>query len=470
MNRDGERIGQSAPVGDSNKTNSGDPANNKDMVGEYSDRSRDDLKSRGEMVNKGAFESLAPFNKANTELSNEREEDVYGLEISRRMEAYDDVMLVVGNRLGKEAEERVAGEIARIEEVESKTLSAIERRGEALPADITDAARSLSIIGINAYNLTPDETKAVYDYSTDATKEIREQKVEKVADILFHSINGVRSTRDGTDPAFYNPLEVQDKDDLRSRYKEYSEGMLDTERGFDIDAVISRKISNREVSFNEEENLRAILEDMDEWTVEDLLANGYIEESDLYVIGPFNGRDLEKVDSYKRRTWSEVTPDQSINGLSALLDRTVNPHTEGIQSDLVYDYVAGEIMKSRRLGASEMMTAAAAVGLEAINEYGKDMPNMLKSSLSYLSYYSAKMLGYRTDELKQRYKAARPVNAKFYDEVAKMAQGLSDDRREYLEKNYTGYLEKMDDHLMIVMDTLKAKDVGESSLFSDEDD
>lgn len=429
---------------------------------------REDILKLGKFGN-GARETQLAVKDAGAELGRERKSEL-GLDIERRLDNYGSAVNLVSTQLGEDAGKRVAGEIARIENVELNTLSAMEARGEALAPETLRAARELSIIGVNAYNLTPEETKAVSDFSANATEDIQKKKVEKVADALFHSINGVRATRDGTSPAFYNPLETLVKDDMRERYRQYSEGKLDLSRGFSVEAVLDRKYADGDLSPSEIEELRATLEDEDNFTTEELLEAGYIEEQDLYRYGPFTGRDLENVDFYKTRTWSELTPDQSVDGLSALLNKTVQPHTDGLESDLLYDFISSEVMSSRRLNASEMITSAAAAGLSAIEEYGKDMPDMLKSSLSYLSYYAANMLTYRTDELKARFNAARPVNVEFYKEIANAVANLPEGRKEYLDKNYTGYLERMDDHLMNVLDMLKVKDVGESALFSDEDD
>ena len=148
---------------------------------------------------------------------------------------------------------------------------------------------------------------------------------------------------------------------------------------------------------------------------------------------------------------------------SEIIGNTIGSGPIDTEQDLLFDFVADEILQSRRMRSKEMLMYASSLAIEALDgieepkdEYEKvDYKNM-RTAISYLGYYSAKILGFREKELRERYGSNRPIKKEFFEEVAAVSKSLTDQRSDYLNNLYKGPLTKMDEHLFNALLSIEA--------------
>ena len=407
----------------------------------------------------------------------------------------------VAKHFGVEAAEHVRSDLARIDDIERRTIGALEGT-DAMTDRVRSLVHTLDNRGINANNLTIAEAQAVEDYATNATEEIVHQKVNSIHGAIVHHIEGVHSRRDGAEPAFYNPKEIAKKERIGEKFVAWDRGEYDTEHGFDVEEVYARLVKE---GCEPSDALKRHLEEEDPETLHD---EGLIDESDLYVYGPFTAKDLDDIEVYTSTTWTSVTDPRHFGGrkrvkktvtgpdgklkhftdgevdlsgasLSSLIGRTIDrSHHNGLEDDLIHDFIAREIIQSRRLEAKDLLTTSTALALdflessdikEAYSGDEKKEYNDTRRTVSWLAYYTGIILGYSTQELKDRFGSTRPIAKEFFDKAAEAIKNLSEKRSAYLDESFKPLLTKMDEHLHDLQDRMAAASSEQSdSLFSED--
>lgn len=407
----------------------------------------------------------------------------------------------VEKHFGIEAAEHVESELTRIDDIEKKTIGALVST-DAMTDHVRSLVHTLDSYGIDANNLTIAEAQAVEDYATNATEEIVHQKVNSIHDAIIKHIEGVHSRRDGAEPAFYNPKEITKKEKIGEKFVMWDRGEYDTEHGFDSEEVYARLISE---GCEPSDALKRHLEEEDFDTLYD---EGLIDEDDLYVYGPFTARDLDDIEVYSSLTWTGVTnsrhfgdrkrikrtvigPDgkpkhitdgeveRSGASVSSIIGRTINrSHHDSLEDDLLHDYIAREIVQSRRLKAKDLLTTSTALALdflesdnteEAYDDDEKKEHNEARRTVSWLAYYTGIIFGYNSKELKSRFGSTRPISKDFFNEVAELIKNLSEERAAYLDKSFQPLLTKTDEHLRNLQNHLAVVSSEQSdSLFSED--
>lgn len=427
----------------------------------------------------------------------------------------------IEKRFGIETSRGIQTELTIINDIQKETIGALEARGE-LSNESRAVMHGLSTRGINASNLTPVEAARVYAYATNATPEVVSEKVDRIFDRLDMHINAKKSRHDSADPTYFNQAEMRAKADLQDKYEAWTRGELDLERGFDVEEVYQKLIEN---GYDDNSFLRRKLEEDD---AEDLIDEGLLDESSLYVYGPFTTEDLENMQAFDVSKWRDITDQRSVGGykkqtksdygkklkqqfeqldpndnsrsarairiaydaynkrsfstgevgraganLSTLIGDTIAAGPSGLEQDLLSDFVAREILQNRRLQAKSMLISSSSIAIEVIDmEIPKDDServeyDSMKRACTYLGYYAAQMLGYKSDDLKKRYGSSRPFKKEFFEELAASAGALTESRSKYLDEAFPQYLTKMDEHLHNVNYRLQNLQ-HESQLLSDE--
>ncbi len=359
----------------------------------------------------------------------------------------------------------------RIVNLDHDMVSGLRERGELSEED-DKKYTSLLKIGVDAKNLTVDEMSDVLDYAFDKTEEIRTRKTERLYDALNRHINGVRSRHDGMEPAFYNPVEAERKDAIRDKYLAWERGEFNLERGFDVEEAYNRLI---EEGYEPSEMLRRHLEEED---FEDLYDEGLVDDDLRFVYGPFTEENIKDMDVFESRTWTDITNSRyfdnsgrksdslsnavsgvAINNkkvtgksLSNLLDETIRANSASPEVDLVYDYIASEVLQTHRLKAKELLIASSAVALDTLNIEGaesgrqEEILKSMRGSVSYISYYLGKIFGRSSSEMKERFGSTRPISKEFLTEMVGEIKELSPSRVEYVERYFKPLLTKLDEH------------------------
>lgn len=439
---------------------------------------------------------------ANLDENSSSEDDAL-LELGKesQTELFESGIKAVEKHFGIDAAEHVKSGLARIDDIEKRTIRALEGT-EAMTSYVKRLVHTLSTYGVDAGNLTIAEAQAVRDFATDATEEIVNEKVRSIHDAIVHHIEGVRSRHDGAEPAFYSPREIAKKQKIAEKFVTWDRGECDTERGFDAKAVYERLI--REGC----EPSRFLRRHLEEEDFETLYDEGLVDEDDQYVYGPFTAGDLEDIEIFTASTWTSITNprymggrkrvkrkvigpdgkprlvadgeiDRSGAGLSSLIGRTItqNQHSS-LEDDLLYDFIAREVLQSRRLEAKDLLTVSTALTLdflesddakEALSSDDKKERDDIRRTISWLAYYTGKILGYSAEELKGRFGSTRPISKEFFDEAAEVIGNLSEERAAYLDESFRPILTKMDEHIHDLQGHLAAASSDQyDSLFSED--
>ena len=401
---------------------------------------------------------------------------------------------------GAETAKHIEGELRAIDSIEKTTIGALEKT-DAMTDHARGLVRVLGRYGVNANNLTVAEAQEVADFATGTSDEIIDRKVNKIYDAVMRHIEGAHSRRDGAEPAYYNEEEYKRKVLLQDKYVAWERGEFDRDREFDVESAYERLIDE---GYEPSRFLRRHLEEDD---FDELYEEGLVDEDDRFMYGPFTSNDLDNIEIYKAKTWTDITSprynggrkrvfetkvgpdgekhrisageiDRSGASLSSLIGETVAQNTSAsIEGDLVYDYIATEILQTRRLSSKDLLIASSAVALDILDrtkpEDGDDGMkkeyDSARRSASYIAYYAAQILGYRSAELKERFNSTRPLDQEFFKEVAGTMTNMSEERASYIDEHHKQFLTKMDEHLHDALDHLAVLSSEQvSPLFSDE--
>lgn len=377
----------------------------------------------------------------------------------------------VAQTFGEEAAKHIESELAAIDAINQNTISSLSERGE-LSEDARKLVATLDYYGVDAGNFTLDEARSILDYAENKTDEIRDAKTHRIYDALTYHINSVRSRHDGMEPAYYNEREALRKAAIQKKYAAWDKGEYPTERGFDVDDAYKTLLDD---GYSDPSGiLRQRLEEDD---YEELSEDGLVDERCRFVYGPFTASDLEDAMIYKRKTWTDATNwrylgksnDSTGRSLAAILNTAISGGETDIEADLIHDYVANEILQSRRLKTRELAMISVATALDVLEikdaegEKAEKSLEAMRQSVSFISYYLGKIFGYTKEELKDRFGSSRPLSKDFLDEIATEVQNLSDSREAYLEKSFKPYLTKLDEHLRNIMNVRATMD-GQSSI------
>lgn len=424
-----------------------------------------------------------------------------GLAITHeKTESFAPAIDSVERRLSPEASKEVKNQLEVIDAINANTVSRVREAGN-LSIEIENKTHALNLYGINSDNLTPEEVELVYDYTNDATDEIVKKKIDQVYDALVIPIERVQSARNYNVYAEEEFIDPEHARSIQDRYIAWQHGELDIERGFDIDATIERLAEN-----GHEELTVYLKHRLEEDDVEDLIAQGLVSEDDVYIYGPFTRADIEYAEGSLSATWENMVnwrligrskklgkrrydPEKKIGlnrspevdrlgaTLFSLIKDTVSPRANNIDQDLVRDYIAGEILQTRRLQAREMLMCSSALCLDLLDVKAPGKEEKPEQKLEYLeardaasriAYYSAKVLDIDSKEMRKRFGSNRPIKKEFFEEILHASESISRDRSEYLDDCFSQILTKIDEHTHNLIGHLAALSAGESPLFSED--
>ncbi|MFV0485415.1 MAG: hypothetical protein ACK5MU_04315 [Candidatus Saccharimonadales bacterium] len=330
--------------------------------------------------------------------------------------------------------------------------------------------------------MTPEEARKVADFAGDATDDIVAQKLERLRDTIFNSINGVENRRD----YILNPEKHARLNALADKFVRYERGEIDTSRCFDQSKYLplenfpelqdDRPFEDVQQSLKQEYNLHADSDTfhsyrqpgerlgrnfyayyLDNMEDDELLEEGIVDEGDVFQYGPFTRNDLSDIELFAWASWTDVTNQRQKQRLGSLLEEYVPPRENDIDTDLTREFIAREVLKNRRPEARNMIALTSALGqksLGKIADAGKSLPvdladttAELKKTLRLCAYYSGKICGMGKQELLNDYKAARPITPDFFEEIRARAEGWTGKQARRADSDYAPYLTKLDDHL-----------------------
>ena len=186
-----------------------------------------------------------------------------------------------------------------------------------------------------------------------------------------------------------------------------------------------------------------------------------MDDSSIFIYGPFTEDDLNEARVYEEKSWTDITNSRYYDrkgglvkgGLSDLLEQTIQPRVNNLETDLLYDHIASEVLQTRRLPAKELMEASTAISMDVLkvkdgeDEKSEEDLKKMRGSIKYIGYYLGKIFGRSSEEMKERFGSTRPLKTEFYEEMIKEISAMGKSREDYFEKNYKPYLTKIDWHL-----------------------
>jgi hypothetical protein len=322
------------------------------------------------------------------------------------------------------------------------TIEAI-RDVDALSKDVEYICQELVRYDINPDRMTVEESKLMLDFASGATNEIRDSKVETIMDMITRILNGKHERRDYS----FDPEKAEILENLIDKSLRYERGEIDLEKGFDY--MVYPKESH-EISQQEFENLISVM------SVDELLDGGYIDEQDLFVHGPFTARDLEFITSFSVDTWVRATDSRNDSRLTNFFERITEKLSYSIDDDLNRNFVARAIVPQRRLSAKNMLSLVCAFALECndkifakrIRRGFKDFEEYysLLKSLQLCSYYISLVCNFRKDDLKKKWKVARPTASGFYMDTLTHIEKWEEKDEKNADNDYGAYFVRLDDH------------------------
>ena len=404
----------------------------------------------------------------------------------------------VGRHLGDEEAESIKNQLEEIDKINTETIGTIRESGN-LSKETELLTRRLSLYGVNSDNLTEKEVKSVYDYANNATDEVVIKKTNRIYDSIVLPIERSRINRTLDLKADHDKSKYTRIANIQERFIDWQNGKLDTERGFDVDEAYNRLLDEGYEPSN------ALRRHLEEDYLEDLLEEGLIDDSSIYQYGPFTRSDIELAEKNLESSWESVvnrrlaglrkkvgkkrtetmatigryqSPEIERQGanLNNLISNTVSNSTSNIEQDLVREYVAGEILQSRRLKVREMLMASASLCLDVIDLDKPSSDDSLekleydeaRTAASHIAYYSSKILNIDSKELRDRFGSNRPIRKELFEEILQSASQMPEGRAKYLDKEFNQILTKMDEHIHDIIERLSALASGESPLFSEE--
>lgn len=379
----------------------------------------------------------------------------------------------------------IAVELARIDEIEQTETVEMRRELGTLPKEFARTEYALVAQGINPSRLTVEEAANVLAYTTNSSEDAIEKKTNLIAGAINRIHNGVHSRRDWS----FDPERQARFDRLADKYDRYERGEIDIECGFDreryTESIDSLRGIDDDHSFDDAREIATaenaarmgdhsngayarFFRDMgvasryerlfDEFTVEELLEENIISEDDLFLYGPFTRRDIsEDFELFKTSTWVDIVNNREKGAVGDILEQVIPGRTDDVEMDLTREYVAREVLPNRRPGLKNTLALVASVGLEYLESgwnaaeevLGTKQADDLQRSLAYASYYSARIMGMSSEELREEYGTSRPVKKEFYEELLKRSENMTEQEEKYLAIDEAPYATKLDSHLFI---------------------
>lgn len=369
----------------------------------------------------------------------------------------------------------IRDDLERIDRITNEETIESRRDAGLLPPSFKGVEYALAARGVNPNLLTEKEAKELADYASNATQSAIEEKFRVIYDALANVRNGAKSRRERFDPKLDELITLAKKyedgkynDDtnhfdlrlyLLDRYgkrdlgeeRDYSTSRrIAEEEGYDdnySNAAYSRFFRDTDVQSELEV---AILED--DLSVDELIEQGFIEDSDIPVIGPFTSDDLDGIAIFKKSTWVTATNHREQASVNALLSNGVVVGSSILEDDLLQAYVADHFLKDRRPKPRQALQLIAALGLEfnkipkdeIVVAKSEDFYKDLKDTLSRASYYLVILLGMRKEEVEAEYRASRPTSKEFFSEVMERANGLTEQQVRSLVKDHGSSLTKLE--------------------------
>ena len=395
-------------------------------------------------------------------------ENEHGYQVGRNYSDFSTERSTLVSVYDEETADYIISKASEIDKLEENTIYNLRRRGE-LPKEANALVASLGHYDIDANNLTVDEAIKVSDYAHNKTDDIIRKKTDRIYDAQVRHINSINSRHDGREPAFFNEQEYIDKLALQEKFVAWDRGEYSTEKGFDVDAAYQRLLGS-----GVEDPSGALKRHLEEEDFEDLYDEGLVDYDMCFTYGPFTEKDIADAKIYQERTWTDITNSRYMqyakgkaakdqNGshdetkvgksLSDLLNETIRPGSMNVETDLIHDFVANEILQSRRLKARELAMTASAIALQTLDikdaddNVAKQTLKDMRRSVKYMGYYLGMIFDRKKTEMKERFGSTMPLSAEFFEEIANESKNLSEARAEYLEEHYRPILTKLDEHL-----------------------
>lgn len=371
--------------------------------------------------------------------------------------------------LPAEQVEAIRNDMERVNDISEVHAIEILRDTGNLPKEMEKTLHTLERYGVNADLLTIEEAKMLEDYATNASDEVINEKTDTIANTIIKGINGVRSRR-----------EIADAERLSEKYERYDRGELDTSRGFDPEDILTQydkyshednsenpyleqlldlelDISKRQYdgTYRDDTERRALAQKLEEWDLDDLLEEGIVPEEDLFVYGPFTGRDLEDVEVFRRSTWIDAINGREKNRVAALLDETVS-RNEDTETDLLRQKVAKDILPNHRLNTKNLLLVSAAAGMRYAEEgIPENVPDeertKFRRHMEEISKYLRKIFMLTPEETKREFGHKAPASSKkFFEEIAARVEAMTEMQEKNISSGQGPYLTKLDENLYLV--------------------
>ena len=378
----------------------------------------------------------------------------------------------------------VQDDLKRIDNLEANETVEARREQETLPEGFDKVTTRLAIHKIDPSLLTVEEATKLSDFVANANKEVIQIKTEAISDTITKVINGVHHRRDWVG---IDEQKAQRLEDLQSKRERYENGDYDTSYGFDIefyqrDSEADRaklglesnhyyndyaEYEGRDERYSSRDYARFLRDGgvrneldyrLENWDLDELIDSGTIDERDVFVYGPYTSRDVEELEgSFKFPTWVTTPNFRDQIASSDLLSQTFIARTNTPEFDLTCAYVAKEFLPNHRANVKNLLSMTASVGLEYATKQEelsstqpKELITEFERTLSFASFYSAKILKMTKNYLEDKFGKARPISEDFFKEVIARVEGLTKMQLEDISEEQAPYINKLNDSLFRV--------------------
>ena len=361
----------------------------------------------------------------------------------------------LGEVRGQEIEKALIG-IDRIGDEE--TLSALEQKGKLTPEDIV-LRDTLTARGISAANLTPEDARGLYEWTSDASEEIKNQKAEVIADTVERALNGKRRRRD---QGRYATLQ-----EMNEKFTLWERGEIDTSKPFDDSPYVTRQeerfgasryddgysyagydeeyekgyaYSTYSDGYEDRRYNELMIEDYNEGLIdeEELDELVGIDPEDMYVYGPYTHRDLRELAPLARKLYVSPIDWRARTPVGRLLSTSLPSRPSTIEEGLDHYFVMEQIAPNRRLDAKDMVSLTASLCLDAQEllkskeqvDGASEATKELRKGLGWCSYYLARVCRIALDRFDKEGFEKKAQELDIPDEEIERVEPLAEAQRE----------------------------------------
>lgn len=401
-------------------------------------------------------EALTQTHVGGDQFSDNNEKEKKDTKIIRR--EHEVAIEATHNQLGEIRALEIQEAQERIQQIEDEeTIIKLSEKGALSTADKVMETTLTTKFNINVSLMTPEEARGLYEWASDSSKDIKNEKAEIIDNVIERSLNGKRRRHDR---GKYQQLE-----ELHHKYALWERGIIDTSESlFDDSPYVPgageyfgdwTDESYSRADYDEEESKsRAYTEYDDEsrfnQTIIQDFYDGYIDEEelqeliedfdpgDMYVYGPFTRNDLEKIGKLSSSLYLGPTNWRVKSPLGRLLESSIPVRSEDIVGGLNDYYIGERILPNRRVGARDLVSMTASLGIESqdlldqIDQSKKatNEENELRKNLGWCSYYLARICEVNLKKFDKDEYRKKAHDIDIPDDLIEEIEPLAEDQRE----------------------------------------